>query len=87
MRLFLSFSDSKKRVVLVILENADYFVRLVDLPIGVHGFIVPNDDGTYSVYINSRDSSVRQRQACKHERKHIARNDFSRDNVHEAEGL
>lgn len=71
----------------VILENADYFIRVVNLPIGVHGFVVPNDDGTFSVYINARDSHVRQRQACRHEKKHIARNDFSRDDVHDAETI
>ena len=71
----------------VILENADYFVRLVDLPIGIHGFVVPNDDGTFSVYINARDSHVRQRQACRHEKKHIARNDFSCYDVRDAETI
>ena len=71
----------------MLIEGIDYFVRIADFPVGVHGFVVPNDDGTFSVYINARDSSVRQRQAFKHERKHIARNDFSRDDVREAERI
>lgn len=69
----------------MLIEGADYFIRIADFPVGIHGFVVPNDDGTFSVYINARDSRVRQRQACRHEKKHIARNDFSRDDVHDAE--
>ena len=71
----------------MLIEGADYFIRIADFPVGVHGFVVPNDDGTFSVYINARDSHVRQRQACKHEKKHIARNDFSRDDVRDAETI
>ena len=41
----------------------DYFVRLIALPYHVHGFTMPNDDGTYSVYINSLLSPRAQRAA------------------------
>ena len=34
------------------LENADYFIYMVRLPYRVKGFIVPNDDGTFSMYLN-----------------------------------
>ena len=61
---------------MIYLENADYFVRLVDLPYGVGGCVTPNDDGTFSVYINARCSTGKQRESYKHELRHIERNDF-----------
>ena len=73
---------------MVALENADYFIRMVDMPYGMHGSVSPNCDGTYSVYINLRDSVERQRKALDHEvKKHIEGNDFAKSDVHEIEGL
>lgn len=70
------------------IENADYFIRLVSLPHGVHGCVSPNEDGTYNVYINDRDSCVRQKQAAEHEiKKHIERGDFAKSDVREIEAL
>ena len=37
---------------------------------------MPNDDGTFSVYINERVDDVRKRRAYKHEIEHIENNDF-----------
>lgn len=70
------------------LENADYCVRLVDLPIGVHGCVSKDADGYFSVYINANDSYDRQRKAADHEiKKHIANDDFTKDDVREIEDL
>lgn len=69
------------------IESADYFVRLMKMPYGVHGCVSENDDGTYSVYINERDTYERQLRAYRHEKKHIQRNDFSRSDVREIEDL
>ena len=30
----------------------EYFVRYVELPLKVDGVTVPNDDGTFDIYIN-----------------------------------
>lgn len=49
----------------------DYFVRLIDLPPRVRGITVPNDDGTFSIYINAMLSSPMQRKAYDHEVRHI----------------
>lgn len=64
---------------MVILEGCDYFVRVVDLPVGVGGMVTPNDDGTYSVYINARNSRLKQLRSCDHEVGHIEHDDFYRD--------
>lgn len=54
----------------------DYFIRLIPLPYHVHGFTMPNDDGTYSVYINSLLSPRAQRAALEHELRHIQNGDL-----------
>ena len=45
------------------IEGVDYFVYLVPFPDGVHGAAVTNPDGTFSVYINEKDTRERQRKA------------------------
>lgn len=63
----------------MIIENADYFVRVVDLPAGVGGLVTPNDDGTFSIYVNARNSREKQKKSCDHEVGHIEHDDFYRD--------
>ncbi len=60
------------------IENVDYFVRVVDFPKGVNriGFALLNDDGTYSVYINARASEAQKRKAMRHEYNHMANDDM-----------
>ena len=60
------------------LEGADFFIRLVPFPTTkCGGAVTPNDDGTYSVYINSRLDRRRQRKAADHELEHIKNDDFA----------
>lgn len=59
------------------LDGADYFVRVIPFPVDcVGGMVTPNDDGTYSIYINANVDSNRQREAYRHEVKHIVNGDF-----------
>lgn len=60
------------------IENVDYFVRVIDFPKGVNriGFVLLNEDGTYSVYINARASEAQKRKAMWHEINHMARDDM-----------
>lgn len=70
------------------LENADFFVRMVVMPPAIHGSVVPNDDGTFSVFVNANDSAERQREAVDHEvKKHIEGDDFSKEDIREIEDL
>lgn len=72
----------------MIVENADYFVRVVDLPPSIGGMVTPNDDGTFSVYINARKSCEKQKKSLAHEVKHITNEDFyGGKSVEEIEGL
>lgn len=72
----------------MVLEGADYFVRVVDMPPSIGGACTPNDDGTFSVYINARNSSLKQKKSLAHEVKHITDEDFySGKSIEEIEGL
>lgn len=59
--------------------DCDYFIRLVDLPPGIGGVVTPNDDTTFSIYINSRLPFDQQQKALKHEIDHIEYDDFYND--------
>lgn len=49
----------------------DVFVRLLALPASVEGVTLPNDDGTYDVYLNANLPAERQQVALAHELRHI----------------
>ena len=70
----------------MILESADFCVRIVSLPDGVHGCVSEDADGYCSVYLNAKDSVERQYKALEHEKKHIINGDLSKDDVRDAEG-
>ena len=62
------------------IEGSDYFIYLVDFPdCRVGGMVTPNDDGTFSVYLNTRLSRCQQLTSAAHECRHIAHDDFYRD--------
>lgn len=54
----------------------DHYVRLVELPPTVLGVTLPNDDGTFSVYINARLGDEARRETLRHELEHMARDHF-----------
>ena len=62
------------------LEGADYFVRIVKLPKGIKAMIVPNDDGTFSMYLDSRRTREQWIDDWTHEIWHLIRNDFYNGN-------
>lgn len=75
------------------MNREDVFVRQVELPLTVKGFVTPNDDGTYSVYLNSLYDEETQRRTLEHELRHLDRNHFEREDASyetleaEADGL
>ena len=48
-----------------------YFVRLVALPPTVRGAVLPNNDGTYTIIINSVLSAETRLAVLRHELAHI----------------
>ena len=60
----------------MILPDADYFVYYAPFPLSVRGVVTPNDDGTFSIFINSRLNDLEKRKAYRHEVHHIENDDF-----------
>jgi len=60
----------------MIIEDADYFVRVVDLPPRCGGLVSPNPDGTYNVYLNARHDRISQIDDYIHEFEHMDNDDF-----------
>lgn len=57
----------------------DCFVRLVALPASIDGTVVPNDDGSFDIYLNSRNPEEKRRRWLEHELEHIRRDHFYRE--------
>jgi Domain of unknown function (DUF955). len=57
----------------------DTYIRLVPLPLKVEGVTLPNDDGSFDIYINARLSPARQQETLKHELRHIRHEHFYLD--------
>ena len=69
-----------------LIEGVDFFVRYMNLPQKVWAFVSPNDDGTFSIYLDPRRSIEQQKQDYIHEVMHIYRNDFYNGRpIHEIE--
>jgi len=54
----------------------DHFIRVIPLPRRVRGVTVPNDDGTFSIYINALYGDSDRRRTLEHELEHLARDHF-----------
>ena len=64
---------------MTLIPNADYFVRFLKMPQGFYGFVTPNDDGTYSIYIDPTTPQEVQRDTYDHEVWHLLNDDFATD--------
>lgn len=56
-----------------------YYVRLVSLPMSVDGVSVPNDDGSFDIYLNADQCEARQQDRLQHEIEHIIQDHFYQD--------
>ena len=63
----------------------EIYTYLIPLPVTIHGVTTPCEGG-YTIYLNDNDCRARQQQAYRHEREHIRRGDFDRENVQQIEG-
>ena len=59
-----------------LIEGADYFIYFTKMPYSIGGYVTPNPDGTFSVYLNERLTHERHMKTTAHERKHIMDGDF-----------
>lgn len=54
----------------------EYFTYFVELPHSVFGATIPNNDGTFSIYINAYLPEEAQRKVLTHEMKHVYMDHF-----------
>lgn len=57
----------------------DFYIRTVKLPGSVRGVTIPNDDGTFNVFINSSLSPECSNDTLEHELNHIKKDHFHDD--------
>lgn len=58
------------------LENADYFIKLMELPPKIYAYVHVNDDTTYTIFLDPRRDFEQQLDDYEHELWHIIREDF-----------
>ena len=58
------------------IEGADYYIYVMKLPDGIKAMVIPNDDSTYSMYLDCRRTWEQWIDDWTHETWHILRNDF-----------
>lgn len=51
--------------------GSHFFVHILKLPNAVHAVTLPNDDGTFDIYINSNLPEELQQRWLRHEIRHI----------------
>lgn len=64
----------RKGVPLFLMKEAAVpmvFIREVELPMSIRGFIMPDADGNYNIYINDKLSEERRKLTIEHELKHL----------------
>lgn len=59
----------------------DINIVLMDNPFGIKGSVNKNDDGSYTVIINSKLNAEQQREVYLHEVEHIENGDFDKTDV------
>lgn len=57
----------------------DYYTHSVALPITVEGVTIPNDDGSFDIYINSALPEEKRASVLEHELRHIRLEHFYLD--------
>ena len=57
-------------------EGIDYYIYFRIMPPKIYAFITPNDDGTFSIYLDPRRSYLQRKRDLDHELNHIRRGDF-----------
>lgn len=70
------------------LLDADYFVYYEKFPLSIRGLVTTNDDGTFSIFLNSQLPDAWQLMTYCHEVNHIRHDDFYNGRpIEEVEGL
>ncbi len=58
------------------------FIRSANLPMEIRGFVMPDNEGNYNIYINDKLSEERKEKTIEHELQHIKNQDcYSNEQV------
>lgn len=60
----------------MMIENADYFIRLIKMPPHMVGMVSPNCDGTFNMYLSKDKFSPDIIDDYIHEFEHLENDDF-----------
>ena len=63
----------------------EIFTRLIKMPSRIKGYTAIDNDGNYNIYLNEQLSQEQQRKTYLHEMAHIARGDWDKASVEDAE--
>lgn len=63
------------------MNNIDVQVRMINFPASGNEAVAPNEDGSYTIFINSRLSDSGRKKAYRHAMNHIQDNDFEKNEV------
>ena len=74
---------------MILISDCDYFVREIPFPrnVKVNGFLLLNEDGTYTIFLNSNASESQRRAAFLHELNHILCEDMNNSDIAKTESL
>lgn len=62
--------------------SIDYHVELIAFPSGkVHEAVTPNEDGTFTIFLDESMTKEAQKKSFIHVMKHLAGNDFEKEYV------
>ncbi len=66
--------------------SIDYQIQLINFPSGkVHEAVTPNEDGSFTIFIDKRLTWEAQRERFLHVMKHLYGNDFEKEDVQKIE--
>lgn len=65
----------------MVIVTKDVNVILIDMPTGKNEVVTPNEDGSYTLFINARLSYNGQLNAYRHGMRHIEHDDFDKYDV------
>lgn len=66
----------------------DVYVKLIDIPVtSCREAVTENPDGSYTIFISSRQAPNIQLEAYEHALEHIRNNDFEKENVQQIEAV
>lgn len=69
------------------MTTLDVNIVFKDFPNYGKEMVIPNEDGSYTIFINSRLNHEQQVKSYYHAMKHIVGEDFEKNNVQEIEAL